>query len=251
MAKDILTFALEGDIVLEQFSSAISHFNSLLNNLSKEVGKGANIDWAIDELFAGSAVATFHGIYDDLSIVEDVINAYEEIGDSLVSGREIPYSEIIRGNVRNLTSIIDGRISAIRFETPTREFLISGKPLLGERVRPLKYGHGTVKGTVQTLSMRKKLSFTLWDSLFDKPVNCYLKEGEEENMRNVWGKRAVVSGKVGRQYGTGRPIVIREVRYIKILVEKEPGSFKHAKGVIPWIEGDEPPEEIIRRLRDA
>ena len=30
----------------------------------------------------------------------------------------------------------------------------------------------------------------------------------------------------------------------------EPGSYKRARGAIPWKEGDEPSEDIIRRLRD-
>lgn len=250
MAKNTLTFALEGEVALEEFASAINNFNSLLNNLSGDVGGGAKVEWVIDELYAGSAVATFHGVYEDIKIVEHIIDAYEDVGDSLANGREITYSSSVKRSAQNLTSILNGKITAIRFETPVRDYLISGKSLSGKKLSPMKYSHGTVKGTVQTLSMRKKLSFTIWDSMFDRAVNCYLKEGAEETMRNVWGKRAIVSGKIGRQSETGRPVVVREVRYVRTLEDVGPGSYKRAKGVLPWVEGDELPEDIIRRLRN-
>ena len=250
MAKDTLTFALEGDVVLEQFASAINNFNTLLNGLSNEVGGGAKVEWVIEELYSGSAVATFHGVHEDIKIVENIIDAYEDVGDYLASGKEIPFSSGVKRSAQNLTNILNGKISMIRFETPMRDITISGKSHAGEKAPPMKYSRGTVKGTIQTLSMRKRLYFTIWDSMFDRPVNCYLKEGQEEIMRNAWGKRAIVSGKIGRQAETGRPVVIRDVGDIRTLEDPIPGSYKRAKGVIPWVEGDELPEDTIRRLRN-
>jgi len=250
VAKETLTFALEGDITLASFASALNEFNSLLGNLSKEVGNNSPVEWVVEELYAGSAIATFHGIYDDVKIVETIIEAYEEVGDALSSGREIPFSEAVRKNCRNITGVLNGKVTSIRFETPERDFIISGKSQVGEKTAPMKYSLGTVKGTVQTLSMRKKLSFTVWDSLFDKPVSCYLKEGQEELMREAWGKRAVVAGRIGRQAESGRPVVIREVKTIEILDKPERGSYKRARGILPWKSGDEKPEVILRRLRN-
>lgn len=251
MSKDTLTFALEGDVTLDDFSGALSEFNSLLKNLTKEVGGNAAIDWLVEELYAGSAVATFQGQYEDVKIVETVVDAYETVGDALASGREIPFSDPVRRSAWNITNILNGKITSVRFETPTRDFVISGKTVAGAIAPPMKYSLGTVKGTIQTLSMRKKLSFTIWDALFDKPVNCYLKEGDEERMRNAWGKRAVVSGKIGRRADTGRPIVIREVKFIDVLGNVEPGNYRRAKGVLPWSPGDEKPEDVLRRMRNA
>lgn len=251
MAKETLTFALEGDITLASFAGALGEFNALLGNLSKEVGNNSPVEWVVEELFAGSATATFHGIYDDVKIVETIVEAYEEVGEALSSGRDIPFSEAVRKNCRNITGVLNGKVTAIRFETPERDFIISGKSQIGEKAAPMKYSLGAVKGTIQTLSMRKKLSFTVWDSLFDKPVSCYLKEGQEELMREAWGKRAVVSGRIGRQAESGRPVVIREVKSIEIIDKPERGSYKHARGVLPWKQGDEKPEVTLRRMRNA
>ncbi|MGC1378166.1 MAG: hypothetical protein WA821_18190 [Anaerolineales bacterium] len=251
MPKDTLTFVLEGEVTLNAFASALSDFNALLNGLSREAGGNAAIEWRVDELYAGSAVATFQGVYEDQNMIEKVVDAYETVGEALANGQEIPFSEAVRRSARNITNLLNGKITSLRFETPAREFIVSGKARIGEKAPPMKYSLGTVKGTVQTLSMRRKLSFTIWDALFDKPVNCYLKEGEEERMRNAWGKRAVVSGRIGRQSESGRPIVIREVKDIRILEDADTGSYKRARGVLPWQPGDEKPEETLRRLRNA
>ncbi|MFH2103090.1 MAG: hypothetical protein ABIJ39_07010 [Chloroflexota bacterium] len=250
MAKDILTFALEGEIALQDFASAISSFNALLIQLSKEVGGDAKIDWLIDEMYTGSAVATFRGVYQDMVVVENVVTAYEDVGDAMAAGREIPFSKTVQQHAAALTKVLDDKVTAIRLETPNHDFLISGK-LHGERTLPIQYSHGTVRGTIETLSKRKKLSFTLWDTLFDKPVHCYFKEGEEDNMRFAWGKRAVVAGKIGRQPESGKPLVIREVKYVRVVEDGEPGSYQRARGVLPWGRGGETPEDMIRRLRDA
>jgi hypothetical protein len=251
MAKDTLTFALEGDITLASFASALSEFNSLLGNLSKEVGNNAPVDWVVEELYAGSAIATFHGIYDNIKIVETIVDAYEQVGEALAYGRDIPFSEAVRKNCRNITSVLNGKVTSLRFETPASDFIISGRSQIGEKSAIMKYSLGTVKGTIQTVSMRKKLNFTVWDALFDKPVSCYIHEGQEELLRSSWGKRAIVTGRIGRQAESGRPIVIREVKNIEIIEKPERGSYKHARGALPWKQGDEKPEVILRRMRNA
>jgi len=251
VTKNSLTLALEGDVSLSDFSKALHDFTSLVDELTNEVARGANIDWLIEELYSGSAVTTIHGIYEDIIVVENVVTAFENIGEALATGQDIPYSQEVKNKAGAITRILDGRITAIRFETAEKDSFISGKSTEGIKSEPIKYSYGTVKGIVQTLSMRRRLNFTLWDAIFDKAVNCYLQEGQEENMREVWGKRAVVSGKIGRQPDTGFPVVVREIKNIEILKDMEPGSYKRARGVIPWKKGYEKPEDIIRRLRDG
>ena len=250
MAKETLTLALEGDVSLVEFAKAISNLNLLLNQLTKEVNKDAEVDWIVDELYAGSAVATFRGVNGDLSSIENVVNAYEDVGDSLQSGRSINYSAITQRYARDLVSVIDNRVTSIRFETPEKDFVIVSRPATDIQ-EAIKYAWSSVKGTVETLSHRKKLSFTLWDVLYDKPVSCYFREGQEDIMRNTWGKRAVVSGKVGRRSDTGRPIVIRDVKQVRIVEDVEPGSYRRARGVFQWTPDSELPEDIIGRLRSA
>jgi len=251
MTKDSITFGLEGEVILDEFKAAINNFDLLLKELSKEVGQETKVDWVIEELQAASATVTLRGICDEAKVVEQIVDAYEIIGESLQFGREIPYSSPVRKYAFALTNILNGRIIAIRFETQAKDFFVSVRVLEGQKTVPMRYTLGSVKGIVQTLSRRKKLAFTLWNSMFDKPVSCYFKEGDEENMRNAWGKRVIVSGRVGRQPETGRPIVVRDVTAVKVWEPVKPGSYRLALGVIPWSPGDELPEKAIRRLRNA
>jgi hypothetical protein len=251
MAKETLTLALEGEVTLDEFAKAIGNLNLLLNQLTKEVTKNADVAWLIDELYAGSAVATFRGVNGDLSEVENIVNAYEDVGDSLQTGRKFSYSSVAERYARDLVSIIDHRITSVRFETAEKDFVIASRPTANIQEPQIKYAWSSVKGKIETLSERKKLSFTLWDSLYDKPVSCYFKEEQKDTMRNAWGRRAIVSGKVGRRTETGRPVVIREMRQIRLVDDVEPGSFRKAKGIFPWTPNSELPEDTLRRLRSA
>ena len=95
------------------------------------------------------------------------------------------------------------------------------------------------------------MKFTLYDSTFDKAVPCYLQEDQEDKMREIWGKNVIVTGRITREPDNGRPVSIREITSIDPVVEAAPGSYKIARGIFQWSQGDEPAEVSIRRLRDA
>jgi hypothetical protein len=113
----------------------------------------------------------------------------------------------------------------------------------------LTYAYGRLKGTIQTLSMRRGVHFTLYDVLFDRPVNGYLKEGQQELIREYWGKKVFVSGRICRDPDTGKPLNIRDVSEIEV-VNSKPGGFRRAIGIIELKQG-ETPEEIIRGIRNG
>jgi hypothetical protein len=250
MVNDTLIFALEGEIPLNEFSKALRFFNALVIDLTKEVAGGAVIDWVVEELNSGSAIAKIQGFSDDVSAIENVIEAYGVVGEALESGKKIPYSGQIEKRAYAITDVLNGRITAIRFETPQKDNFIRSISRVGGKTEPIKHSIGTVKGTIQSLSMRRQLQFTLWDSIFDKAVNCYLKQGQEEIMREAWGKRAIVSGCVARIPESGLPINVRDITEIKIDSQIEPDSYRRAKGLISWKDGDKKSEEMVRSLRD-
>ena len=71
-------------------------------------------------------------------------------------------------------------------------------------------------------------------------------------MREAWGQRAPgLVARVSRERDSGRPVAIRQILKIEILEDVPPGSYLLAKGAVPWQPGDEMPEDIIRRLKDA
>ncbi|MGB7291960.1 MAG: hypothetical protein WBD99_07300 [Thermodesulfobacteriota bacterium] len=251
MSKDVMRLALEGEITLKNFSKAIDEFEGLIEDLTKEVAKEIEIEWIIQDLESSSAIVTAQGIATDLNAIERVINAYEIIGEYIIGGRQIPYSSKVAKRANSLIGMVNEKITAIRFETQEGEWVISGKDKITGEYHPISYSLGTVKGRIQAISERRNLTFTLWDSLFDKPVRCYLDEGYKEKMREIWGKIARISGKVGRKPDTGMPISIRDVTGIEVVDGVAQGTYKKARGVFSSVSDAEKPEEIIRKLRDA
>ena len=245
MAKSTLTFELGGQVNLGRLEEGISVFRRLVSALTSS----AEVTWIVEDLQPGSAIATVRGEADDLTMVENIVDRYGEIGKAL-ERQEAPRGGLrIRqavDAVRNLAASIE----YVRFETPDADYTIYGHGKVLSQPATMS-AIGTVTGRVQTLSNRAGLRFNLYESIFDKAVACYLTQGQEESMREAWDRRARVSGRVSREAVTGRPIAIRQIAKVEVLEDAAPGSYRLAKGAVPWQEGDLLPEEAVRRLRDA
>jgi hypothetical protein len=261
MSQNILTFALDGEITLAEYSEAMKRFRSFVGALSQEIGRDIKIDWRIDELQSGSAIATIHGNSAHPDIVDSIVEAYARVGTALERGEPIPYSDIVRRRAYHIQKLVKGSIHSIRFETPFSDALITsgtrrgnGSQLINANQADnitIKKSHGQVRGTVQTLTNRGGLKFTLYDSIFDSPISCYLNEGQEEIMRGLWGRKVIVDGIIGREPYQQRAVVVRQIEKIDVVEDITPGSYRLAKGAIPREEGKPKPEVIIRGLRDA
>jgi hypothetical protein len=249
--KKTVTIKLNGDIMLSDFAKVMNHLTVLIDELSTEVGENADIDWEVSKLESGSATAIITGRSLDESSVEKVVKAYEIIGEAITERRPIPYNEIISQAARSITNVINGKIKSIELSTEDFRTTIN-QSVIEESLNEEKgYSVGTVTGWVETLSKRGRMRFVLYDVLFDKAVFCYLAKDQENIMLDAWDKKISVAGKVFRDSKTGRPYQILDVNYIEKKKESPSGSFMRAQGIIPWQEGDEFPEEIIRRYRDA
>jgi hypothetical protein len=247
MPNDTLTLALRGEVSLEDFAKAMDGFNKLVQGLTAEIARDSQIDWVIDSLETGSAIATVKGDTDRLDAVMNIVSAYSAVGKALKLHEPIPYPSI-REPAQKLTSLLDGKITSMVFETALEDVIIEGH-YKGERPIKLTYAYGRLKGTIQTLSMRRGVHFTLYDVLFDRPVNGYLHEGQQELIRENWGKKVFVTGRICRDPDTGKPLNIRDVSEIEP-VNSKPGGFRRAKGIIQLKHG-ETPENIIRGIRNG
>ena len=249
MAKDTMTLALSGEVELARFARAISNFEDLVQALSKEKGS-EKIRWVIHDLQISSAVATVRGESDVLDEVERVVSAYEDVGRSLQSGQRPDYSESVVKAANAITSVLGNKVTAVRFETADSEFTVASRPEMVVATTVMR-SFGAIEGRIQTLSNRKGLRFVLFDTLSDRAVSCYLSEGQEEKMRELWGKRAIVQGEISREKETGRPLAIRHIVDISGLPELQRGNYLNARGIAPRTPDAPFAEEIIRQLRNA
>jgi hypothetical protein len=232
MNEQTLTLALDGDVPLHEFAVAMTNFNALANSLSAELTGHARIEWIIDSLASGSAVATIRGITDSPQALNVVTTAYARVGKALQTNQPIPFSDQVGVPARKIVGLLDSRITSIRFETPTEDVVIASSYREGKADRRPTYSIGTLKGVVESLSRRRGVRFTIYDAIFDRPIACYLQEGQEERIASYWGKRVLVTGQIGRDSESGKAFAIRNIVDVAPVDSSEPGSYRKARGVI-------------------
>ena len=245
MANDTLTFALGGRVEIEDFEHGII----LLRRLVSALSHGIRVTWVIEDLQPGSAVTTLRGESEDPTKVEQIVKDYADIGNALEHQEVLQYNRRVTQPAHAIEALAHS-IEYVRFETAEDDHTIYGSGVVPDQ-RSLSTSIGAVTGRVQTLSNRGSLRFNLYDIVHDKAVSCYLQQGQEELMREAWGRRARVSGTISREMPLGRPLAIRRILEIDILEDIAPGSYRLARGAVPWQEGDKMPEDIILQLRDA
>lgn len=252
MPDTTLVLALEGDVRLDQFSEAVSHFHKLLVQLTQEVAADTKIEWDLEDLQYGSAIMAVAGRADTEEPVLRVISAFEDVGQSLQQHQPIPFSRHVTREAELLTKLIGGDIKAVRLGTARKEAIIYGL-FDAKKITTAKpmVSFGSVKGRVQSISNRGKLRFTLYDGVFDKPVSCYVKEDRQDILADIWDRVVFVSGRVTRQPDSGQPVSVREITSIDFVPIIEPGSYRMARGILAGSGEPEPAEVSIRRLRDA
>ncbi len=257
MAENTVTFALHGEVSLAVFADAVTRFQELVAALAAEA-HAKDVEWKIDGLEYSSAITTARGMPTNGTTEETVasiVHSYLEVGEALQKGITIPFPKPVQTPARALAALIDGtRVTSVRFETAQGDAIVQepvGVPI-GQLVATLaKPMYGAVTGRVQTLTSRNQLRFTVYDHIYDRAVSCYLIEGQEAMMRQMWDRLAIVEGMVTRDPQTGRPLSVRKITNVTPVPEVEPQAYQHAMGVLPYGDGDPLPEDVIRRLRDA
>ncbi len=248
MARDDLTLTLDGDVSIHDFATAVSALDRLVKSLTEAIAEDKNaIQWVVTELEAGSATTTITGYAEKPQDVQSVIAGYSAVGRALATGGAVPYSEKVRKEAKKIMGILGGEVSSITFNTANGEITVAPEQKAYKEVETFT-SFGAVEGRVQTLSSRAGLKFTLFDTIYDKPVQCYLESEWQDKLRDFWGKRVIVEGMVTRSSRTGHPLNIRQISTIEVLPVIQPGAFREARGVLKY---EEPADIAIRRLRDG
>jgi len=253
---DTVTLELQGRVTLKQFSEAVAHFHRLITALSVE-SKAENVRWEINALEVGSTTATAQGISENGTAperIEQVVRNYLEVGEALERGVTVPYRPPVEKEARALVAMLRTGIDAVRFETAESEAIVREATTPAQAKAPqtgTTGSYGAVTGRVQTLTSRNQLRFTLYDRLYDRAVSCYLAEGRQSLMREMWDKLATVEGRVARDPMSGRPLAVRRITNVTRLVEGAPQDYLNARAVLPLGPNDPWPEEAIRRVRDG
>lgn len=256
MSSQVVTLALDGEPTIEDYLSALEGFQQMLDLLGATVASDQPIRWTIDALDKSSAITTLRGESQDLAAVERVAAEYLRVGYALASAdpaERLALPSEIRRSADRVLGILNGRVPAVRFETADDDVTIqsgTATTLLTVSIPPSDFpgAYGAVEGRIQTLSSRNSLRFTLYDVIHDKAVSCYLQEGQQEMVRGLWDRLAVVEGFVKRDAATSRPTAVRRIRRIEPVAVAEEGAWRRVRGLV---DSPVPAEDLIRRARDA
>ena len=254
MAADFVTLALNGDVPLAAFARAMQHLSALIEALTAELDVTGAMTWVVDELQAGSAVATFRGeptLGHDVEAVTRVVHAYTAVGHALAAHERPPYSPRVIRAAEAIVALVADRVASVRFETAEADATISGVLIRAEPSATPVHAYGAVEGRIQTLTSRGGLRFTLYDAVYDHAVRCFLEEDKDDLARDAWRRAAIVEGLVSRDPVFGYPVTIRRITAIHPLEGVAPGSYRRARAILPRLPQEDAPEERIRRVRDA
>ena len=253
MASDTVTVFLDGEPTLDDLVTALDALREMLNGLADSRAE-EKINWTIDALEKSSALATFRGVAANPQDVTAVTERYIETAAKMLRGEAVP-ARVARASTR-LLGILNGRVPSIRLETADDDVTIStptsaSTPAARAVSEQPSGSFGAIEGQIQTLSNRGGLRFTLYDLVRDKAVSCYLEVGQQELMRDAWGRFALVEGWIKREPATGRPLTIRRVRRVDFVEVRDRGEWRRAEGALKGVGRSEPAEDTIRRLRDG
>lgn len=249
MKKNQIALKLEGTVDLDEYAKAITAFNELVQALTKEVGD-TDVVWSISDLEYGSAYVESQGYAPTFEPIERVVSAYHIVAGAIFSRETIPYSYPVVESARKLASLIGENISALS--------MLAGEHIATRIVQPIErvvkiekvHSVGILTGQVETLQRRRN-SFTLYDSIFDQGIQCFVNDDLIEQLRYAWGKEVSVTGNITRDPETGRPLEMRDVISIDVQDNDQDDVLQQAKGILLQYASPIPSEKRIQELRHA
>lgn len=250
---DTLTLSLDGEVRLADWAVALRELREMIDALAVQLSIDTDLDWVVDDLRASSALATIRGV-GDTEAVQRVVRGYERVGESLEQNKPVPFGPEVSAPANRIAALINGSISSVRFETAARDCIVQARPEAADVSGEIQSDSspneawGMIEGRIQTVTTRGTLRFTLYDSVFDRAVSCYLSpQHAQDTMLDVWDKMARVEGWIARSPDTGRPYAVRRIQSIAVV--GVPVDFRKARGVLSF-DRTRRPEDMIRKTRD-
>lgn len=258
MPKDSVTLEMKGEPTLADFARVMGGLVDLLDGLGEAVAQGATIEWVIDNLETGSAIATIRGFVNGESggiAVEETVEAYEQVGIALQSRQPIPFPSV-QGATTRMVAVLNGRVTSLVFRTDDVDaevgtFDAAHHHRRAREVDSPKNSFGTVRGRMQAMSNRRGNRFTLWELGTERGIACYYADEMEPKVVAAYGKVAIVEGWIRRNPNTGDALAVRGVTEIEAYPTVDRQAYRMARGAMPESSSNMSSEAAVRKVRDA
>lgn len=170
---------------------------------------------------------------------------------------EIPpyFSDYTLGRVRSIAKNLDSD-GAVRLRVTNldAEEEVTVTPRAGEHVKqaltPATKGIGSVRGTLEVLSLRRGAHVNIYDALTHRAVRCKFPKEDLDRVKDAFGARVMARGIVHRNR-QGNAVSMDASEIIALPPEDKLPTTRELQGSIPDFTGDMTTEEYIRDLRDG
>jgi hypothetical protein len=264
VTDNTFTFSLEGSVPLNVFADAVRHWNVLLSSIATSTGH-KNSTFVITDLEYGSTVVTASLAEPDEVIGSQISNQVFAVGEGMRMGNVIPFPDSVqraalalmkgvsRGQGYPLTISADDRDVYVPPSIEEKQKIQLIRNETGIATPSTTESFGSLTGRIQTLSSRDALRFTLYDSLRDRAVKGTLTPALSEQVRDLWDKNVYIEGWIVRDFSTGYPLRIKNLRLIEPASERSATlAFMEARGILKGkLNPGMSPEDRIRQVRDA
>lgn len=227
--SDGMTLTFKGDsISAKPFADGLRAFVAMVNAVSSEMtGSSHAYRWTI-QVHAGSVSAVLmpQALSPQSVTPSDLMDTCERGLIALEHGQTLPahFPQRAVSNVRKMaTTLTSGKhgINGIHVSRGSREHVVTMLTLANiDTMQGVEYRDwGTIEGTLESLSGRGGLTFTVYDRLTGRGATCHFDDEMIEEITPAFTRRVSVSGLI-RFRADGEPVAI-DVEEFRILPREE------------------------------
>lgn len=229
------------EISPEQFITALNDFVGLAYDMERELSPSREriLRWRLVHLGIGSYQA---GI--EAEPVEDAADIGPSVASEILAGlpriqageRPDTFTDEMLERVRRMAALVGNGTRAIYVDAPTLPKTYTITAVTAARIEAVSaQGYtsiGAIEGTLETISLHGRPSFTVYDAITARAVRCEFQPDMKKRVIAALGFKVIVHGRLRRD-GVGRPTQIRGVDTLRrlgtkpiIRVESLAGIFK-------------------------
>lgn len=264
MEKDSVILKVEGKVSVADFRTVVDAFSDLMMTLTAETNADAAVDWIVADLKGGSATLIYRGLYGNVEgeqTVGIVVGKYTELARDASEGRIDHFSDPVRQAMRQLSSVVNGKIPRLTMGTPDEPDagrieqpieIVEAAPAGEGFPGPRPATRAAVKGRIMMLDQKRSLYFTLQEAYSYRYIRCYPGKDHRSHLAEYWDKKTwvIVEGTLTR---FGNTPTIQHITDIVPLPDGAKGGWRSAVGAAP--RGPESSDidaaEAVRRVRDG